>query len=180
MHSKHCLHQLALNSHRNFLSGPQKKRHCCWSSFSRKCSEGEFTQWPSFPDKLLWEDAAKFVTVSSIQVCIATWCTAISHDSFLFILHRTFLPNYSTLDAHALKFIVETSHEWTLFVRADVTLSELVPSIIVVASQYFATEISAWQTIECNPRRGSWKTYVKCKFQYMLTTILCLYPAWFE
>ena len=32
---------------------------------SRKCSEGKFTQWPSFPDKLLWEDAAKFVTDSS-------------------------------------------------------------------------------------------------------------------
>ena len=32
---------------------------------SRKCSEGKFTQWPSFPDKLLWEDAAKFVTESS-------------------------------------------------------------------------------------------------------------------
>ena len=33
---------------------------------SRKCSEGKFTQWPSFPDKLFWEDAATFVTETSI------------------------------------------------------------------------------------------------------------------
>ena len=32
---------------------------------SRKCSEGKFTQWPSFPDKLFWQDAAKLVTESS-------------------------------------------------------------------------------------------------------------------
>ena len=32
---------------------------------SRKCSEGKFTQWPPFPNKLFREDTAKFVTESS-------------------------------------------------------------------------------------------------------------------
>lgn len=40
MHSKHRLHQLALNSNRNFLSGPQKKRHCCWSFFQGNALKG--------------------------------------------------------------------------------------------------------------------------------------------
>ena len=39
--------------------------------------------------------------------------------------------------------------------EADVTLSELVPSVIVVASQYFATEISAGQAIECTQGMGA-------------------------